>query len=65
VARRPAAKVKLSAGWRITRITGKGALYLGEVEAPDAESAIKVAVKKYSIEPQDRSRVAAQPIVSE
>jgi hypothetical protein len=64
VARRPAAKEKLPAAWQITRITGKGALYLGRVEAPDAASAIKVAVKKYDIEPQHRGRVAAQPIVS-
>jgi hypothetical protein len=64
VARRPAAKAKLSAAWRITRITGKGALYIGEVEAPDAESAIKAALKKYDIAPQHRSRVAAQLIAS-
>jgi 1,2-phenylacetyl-CoA epoxidase PaaB subunit len=35
--------------WRIFRIKGTPAAEIGTVEAPDAETAIKVAIKEFNI----------------
>ena len=48
--------------WAITRVAKKGVL-LGYVRAPDAEKAIKAAIKELKVEPQDRDRIAARQIV--
>jgi hypothetical protein len=49
--------------WRITLVLAKGQ-YLGRVEAPDAETAIKVAIQQWGItDPQRQRRLVAQPIV--
>jgi hypothetical protein len=40
---------KPSREWRITLIRAKGR-YLGRVEAPDAESAIKAAIEQFGID---------------
>jgi hypothetical protein len=59
------AKPKSMAAWQISRISGKGALHIGQVDAPDAESAIRSAIRKYDItDPEDQRRVAARRIVS-
>ena len=58
------AKGKQLFPWQISRVTGKGALYIGQVDAPDAESAIKAAIRKYDItDPEQQNRVAARRIV--
>jgi hypothetical protein len=46
--------------WQIGRITGKGLAYIGRVKAPDAETAIKVAIREYEVEPEYQSRVTAR-----
>ena len=47
--------------WRIFRIRGTPAADLGIVEAPDAETAIKVAVEKFKIaNPEQQKRLMAQ-----
>ena len=56
-------KEPVVADWQITRITGKGALYLCEVQAPDADAAIKPAIKKFEIDAEHQSRVATRPIM--
>ena len=43
------AKPKAPAVWQISRVAKK-AIYLGQVEAPDAETAIRAAIKKFDIE---------------
>ena len=58
------AKRPVAAEWQITRITGKGARYLGQVEAPDAAAAIRRAIEKYEIAAEHQSPVAARPITS-
>ena len=50
------AKPKATAVWQITRVAKK-AIYLGQVEAADAETAIKAAIKKYDVEPQHQGRL--------
>ena len=50
------------AEWQINRISGKGAVYIGQVQAPDADAAIKAAISKYDIEAKYHDRVAARPI---
>ena len=50
-------EVSWVAEWQITRITGKGAIYVGKVQAADA--AIRLAIREYDIEPQHQDRVAA------
>ena len=50
------------AEWQINRISGKGAVYIGQVQAPDAAAAIKAAIRKFDIEPHQQHRVAARPI---
>ena len=50
------------AEWQINRIAGKGAVYIGQVQAPDADAAIRLAISKYDIEAKYHDRVAARPI---
>ena len=51
------------ADWQISRVAKK-AIYLGQVEAADAETAIKAAIKKYDIDPEHQDRLAARRIVT-
>jgi len=47
--------------WRITRIRGTPASFIGYVEAPDAEQAIQAAIAKYEISSsREQARLAAQ-----
>ena len=47
--------------WRIARIKGTPAADIGTVEAPDAETAIKEAIKKYGINnSEQRKRLVAR-----
>ena len=49
--------------WAISRIKGTPAAVLGHVEAPDADSAIKEAIKKFEItDPEQQQRLAARPV---
>jgi hypothetical protein len=49
--------------WEIIRIKGTPAVRLGRVTAPDAESAIKKAIKEFDIrEPELQKRLAARRI---
>ena len=48
---------------QINRIAGKRAVYMGQVQAADADAAIRLAISKYDIEPRHHDRVAARPIV--
>ena len=49
--------------WRITRIRATPAAFIGHVEAPDAEEAIKEAIRKFGItDPEHQKRLAAQPV---
>ena len=48
--------------WQISRVAKK-AIYLGQVEAADAETAIKRAIEKYDIAVEHRDRLAARPIM--
>jgi len=62
VARRPT-KPKSIADWQITKID-KVARYVGQVQAPDAEAAIKRAIEKYDIAAEHQGRLAARPITT-
>ena len=42
----------------------KKAIYLGKVEAADAETAIRAAIQKYDIKPEHQARLAARRIVT-
>ena len=49
--------------WAISRIKGTPAVVLGHVEAADADSAIKEAIKKFEItDPVQQQRLAARPV---
>jgi hypothetical protein len=49
--------------WRITRIRATPAALIGYVEAPDAEEAIKEAIRAFGItDPEQRKRLAAQRV---
>jgi len=49
--------------WRITRIRSTPAALIGHVEAPDAEQAIKEAIREFGItDPEQQKRLAAQPV---
>ena len=52
-------KPKANAVWQISRVAKK-AIYLGQVEAADAEAAIK----KFDIDPAHQDRLAARRIVT-
>jgi hypothetical protein len=47
--------------WRITLIRAKG-IYLGRVQAPDAETAIERAIAEFDVPEAQRSRLIAQPV---
>ena len=51
------------AEWQISRVAKK-AIYLGQVEAADAETAIKRAIEKYDIAAEHQARLAARRIVT-
>ena len=57
------AKPKTPAVWQISRVAKK-AIYLGQVEAADAETAIKAAINKFDIDPEYQARLAARRIVT-
>jgi len=47
--------------WRIARIRGTPAEIIGHVEAPDADAAIKEAIREYGItDPEKQKRLIAQ-----
>ena len=47
--------------WRITRIKGSPAAFVGRVYAPDAETAIKRAIEEFGItNPEHQKRLVAQ-----
>jgi hypothetical protein len=51
--------------WRITRIKGTPAAYVGRVTAPDAASAIKRAIVEFEItDPEHQKRLVAQRVGS-
>jgi len=49
--------------WQISRVAKK-AICLGQVEAADAETAIRMAIKKFDIDPEHQDRPAARRIVT-
>jgi len=61
VSRHPA-KPKPVADWHISKI-GKVARHIGTVQATDAEAAIRQAIEKYDIAPEQPDRIAARPIL--
>jgi len=57
--KKPAKEVE----WRVSRIKSTPAVYVGTVTAPDAETAIKKAIKEFEItDPEHRKRLVAQRI---
>jgi hypothetical protein len=62
VPRRPA-KQRTVAEWQITRVATR-ARYVGQVQAPDAETAIRRAIEKFDIRPEHQDRIAARQIVT-
>jgi hypothetical protein len=56
-------KPKATAVWQISRVAKK-AIYLGQVEAADAETAIRTAIKKFDIDAEHQGRLVARRIVT-
>lgn len=49
--------------WRISRIRGTPAEFIGYVEAPDEEQAIKEAIKRFEIkDPEKQKRLVARKV---
>jgi hypothetical protein len=55
----PEAATKMHS-WAIYRLKGTPAKLLGNVEAPDEESAIKKAIEEFNVAPQLQKRLLAQ-----
>ena len=54
---------KMTITWAISRIKGTPAAVIGHVEAPDAESTIKEAIRQFNItDPAQQKRLAARPV---
>ena len=51
---------KAGGRWQISRITENRALLLGQVDAPDAATAIKAGIEKFNVELEQRDRVVAR-----
>jgi hypothetical protein len=60
VSRQPA-KPKPAAEWQISRIA-KVARVIGTVQASDADTAIRRAIEKFEVPPEQRDRIMARPI---
>jgi hypothetical protein len=45
--------------WQIVRLKATPARFIGRVDAPDEESAIKVAIEQFEIPPGDQERLIA------
>jgi hypothetical protein len=61
MAKRPAPKPKANHSWRIYRLRGTPAAFIGIVYAPDEQAAIKKAIEEYGItDPQNQERLIAQ-----
>jgi hypothetical protein len=45
--------------WQIVRLKATPARFIGLVDAPDEESAIKVAIEQFEIPPEDQKRLIA------
>jgi hypothetical protein len=56
-------KQRTTAEWQITRVA-KRAHYIGQIQAPDADAAIKRAIEKYDIAAEHQGRLAARPITT-
>jgi hypothetical protein len=53
--------IKQPTTWAISHIKGTPALPIAHIEAPDAESAIKEAIKKFGItDPDQQAQLAAR-----
>jgi 1,2-phenylacetyl-CoA epoxidase PaaB subunit len=48
--------------WEVSHIKGLPALIIGRVEAPDAESAIEEAMKRFELKERVRERLAARRV---
>jgi hypothetical protein len=49
--------------WAIVRLKGTPAAIIGHVEAPDADSAIKEAIRRFNItDPEQQRRLAARRV---
>jgi hypothetical protein len=48
--------------WAISHIKGTPAIELGQVEAPDAKTAIEEAIRKFGIKERIRDRLAARQV---
>jgi hypothetical protein len=47
--------------WRITRLRGSPAALIGNVEAPDADQAIRIAIREFGItNPKHQKRLVEQ-----
>ena len=45
--------------WKVIRIKATPVAELGSVEAPDAQTAIREAIKKFSVRPEHQTRLMA------
>jgi hypothetical protein len=59
-AKQPYPPASKSNKWNIYHIKGTPAVLLGQVEAPDEESAIKRAIEEFKISPALQKRLLAQ-----
>ena len=50
--------------WTIFRLSAEDLLYLGQINAPDEDKAIKIAIKKFQItNPDHQMRLVARMVV--
>ena len=47
--------------WRVSRISGARTIYVGEVEAADADEAVSKAAERFKVEIAHRGRLIARP----
>ena len=47
------------ATWEVSRLKASPAAFIGLIDAPDEASAIKAAIKQFTIRPQDQKRLIA------
>jgi hypothetical protein len=59
VERMPKQRSKRTPTWLVSRLPGSPAALIALIDAPDAASAIKAAIKQFAITPEDQKRLIA------
>ena len=59
--KKPARRREPPAQWEVIRLKPWPAAFVGYVDAPDKQTALKLAIEQFNIRPADQSRLIVRP----